>query len=164
MSLRRLWISAAAAAAAMALTAPAFGQAAVMKECGAKWQAAKAANQTGNQTWPQFLDKCRAESAANSNAKPAAAAPAAKPAAAKPAAAPTTAASSAAAPRGMVFPARVDPKYSKESAGVARNKTCADQYNKNKQAGGKGNGGLLYIPKEKGGQGYWPLCNAALKK
>ncbi len=168
MSLRNFSISIAVACAAtgMLAIAPALAQQAVMKECGDKWQAAKAANKTGNQTWPQFLAKCRTDSAAKPAAAPAAAKVAEKPAAtpaSRTSAAKPAATASAAAPRGMVFPARVDPKYAKESAGIQRNKTCADQYNKNKEAGGKGNGGLLYIPKEKGGQGYWPLCNAALK-
>lgn len=172
MSLRGFSFSIAVACAATALLAiaPAMAQQAVMKECGDKWQAAKAANKTGNQTWPQFLAKCRTDAAAKPDAKPdakpAAAKAAEKPApakaAGKPAAAPAKAAG-AAAPRGMIFPAKVDAKYKDISAGLARNKTCADQYNKNKEAGGKGNGGLLYIPKEKGGQGYWPLCNASLK-
>ena len=78
MSLRSIWISAAACVAAMVMAAPAFGQAAVMKECGAKWQAAKAANRTGNQTWPQFLSKCRADMANSKSSKPAAAPAAAR--------------------------------------------------------------------------------------
>jgi hypothetical protein len=156
----------------MMLASPVLAQQAVMKECGAKWQAAKAANQTGNQTWPQFLSKCRTDSAKPAgSAKPAAAVPAAKPAVAAPAAPRPTRSSStkatpavAGAPAGIVFPTTVSAKYKDLSPGLARNKTCADQYNANKTAGGKGNAGLLYIPKEKGGQGYWPLCNTSLKK
>ena len=38
----------------------AFAQAAVMKECGAEWQAAKAANKVqAGQTWNAFLADCR---------------------------------------------------------------------------------------------------------
>ena len=32
-----------------------------MKQCGAQWQAAKAAGTTGGVTWPQFLKACRAQ-------------------------------------------------------------------------------------------------------
>ncbi|MGE3645218.1 MAG: hypothetical protein AB7F96_15335 [Beijerinckiaceae bacterium] len=158
-------VAIACAAAGFAILTPAFAQQAVMKECGDKWQKAKAANQTGNQTWPQFLSKCRADSAkpAAAAAKPEPAKAAAKPAPAKAAAKPAAAAATTAAPKGMIFPKKIDAKYKDLSPGLQRNKTCADQYNANKTAGGKGNGGLLYIPKEKGGQGYWPLCNAALK-
>ena len=31
----------------------------VMKECGADWQAAKAAGTTNGQTWQEFLKSCR---------------------------------------------------------------------------------------------------------
>jgi TPR repeat protein len=50
----------------------------VMKQCGDKWQAAKAAGTTGDVTWTQFLSGCRAEIAA----QPASAATAPVPAAA----------------------------------------------------------------------------------
>ena len=33
----------------------------IMKECGAEWQAAKAAGTTGGQTWQQFLKSCRTQ-------------------------------------------------------------------------------------------------------
>jgi hypothetical protein len=163
----RIAIATACAAGMMMLVSPVMAQQAVMKECGAKWQAAKAAKQTGNQTWPQFLAKCRADSA-KSGSKPADT----KKADTKKADTKTTtsrrssskSASVAGAPAGIVFPTAVAAKYKTLSPGLARNKTCADQYNANKASGGKGNAGLLYIPKEKGGKGYWPLCNASLKK
>ena len=72
--------------------------------------------------------------------------------AAKPAAAPAGKA------RAAVFPRSVSQKYSNESAGKARLKTCADQYNANKAA--NANGELKWI--EKGG-GYWSQCNTKLK-
>ncbi len=89
----RLTGGAAVIIAGIFVAFPAFAQNAsqeVMKQCGDKWQAAKSANTTGNQTWPQFLSKCRTESAqkpATPAVTPAAAAaPAAAPAAgAKPA-------------------------------------------------------------------------------
>lgn len=171
-----------AAAAGLLLAAPAFAQNAsqdVMKDCGAKWQAAKAANTAGNQTWPQFLTKCRAEAAQKPAASPAAATPAAatpaatpagaKPAApaaaqaapaAKPIAVPQKPAAAAATPAKAVFPAKIDPKYASEKPGQQRQKTCVDQYNINKgKDNGAGNAGLKWI--EKGG-GYWSLCNKHL--
>lgn len=176
MFLKNLTLSVAAACAAGALVvaSPALAQQNVMKECGAKWQAAKAANQTGGLTWSKFLAKCRTDMAA----KPAAA-PAAKPAAAKADAKPAPAkaaartskpdakktsapAAATTAAGGFIFPKAIDPEFKNEKPGIARNKTCAKQYNANKAAG-KGNGALNYIPRTKGGDGYWPKCNAALK-
>ncbi|MCC2099431.1 MAG: hypothetical protein KDJ29_21245, partial [Hyphomicrobiales bacterium] len=131
------------------------------KECGAKWQAAKAANKTGGLTWPKFLAQCRTDMAAKPAAKTDAKAAAktsktADTKKSKAAAATTTAAG------GFIFPKAIDPEFKNEKPGIARNKTCAKQYNANKKSG-KGNGGLNYIPRQKGGDGYWPKCNAALK-
>jgi hypothetical protein len=42
----------------------------VMKQCGAQWQAAKAAGTTGGATWPQFLKSCRAQLASTTSAPP----------------------------------------------------------------------------------------------
>ncbi|MBM3607759.1 MAG: hypothetical protein FJX29_04775 [Alphaproteobacteria bacterium] len=169
-------LSIAAMALAGAAVLPAQAQQAqpdnqaVMKECGARWQSAKAANKTGDQTWPQFLSQCRADMAKSSTgAKPAPAAaqapakpaPAAQapakpaPAAAKPAAA---GAAGTAAAGGFIFPRAIDAKYSTEKPGQQRMKTCLDQYNANK-ASGKGNGGKNWI--EKGG-GYYSECNKRL--
>lgn len=146
----------------------AFAQAAVMKECGAEWQAAKEAGKvTAGQTWQQFLSDCRvrhqapANTAAPAAPAPAAAAPAApaanplKPAARTTAPAPATPAPTVA---GAVFPARVDAKYASLSEGKQRLKTCADQYQANKAT--NANGGLSWIQK---GGGYWSLCNKRLK-
>jgi hypothetical protein len=153
---------AAAIVAGACLAGPASAQQSVMKECGSRWQAAKAANQTEGQTWQQFLAKCRAEIAA----KPAPGATAAPATAAAPAAAPPSTAApaarrAAASPAGMVFPTRVDPKYASDSPGVARRKTCLDQYNANKSANnGAGNAGKTWIQK---GGGYYSECNKHLK-
>ena len=174
----KIAIAAACAAGVMMLASPVMAQQAVMKECGSKWQAAKAAGKTGKQTWPKFLSKCRADAAKKgtkaadkskdkSKAKPKkAVAKDKKKADTKKT---TTRRSSsrskkvAGAPKGIVFPTAVSAKYKDLSPGLARNKTCADKYNANKKSG-KGNAGLLYIPKVKGGQGYWPLCNTSLKQ
>ena len=122
-----------------------------MKECSAKYQAAKTAGTLGGQKWNDFRKtQCGADAAA----APAAAAPAGGPPAATPAAAPATPRTSGNA----VFPSTVSPKYSTESPGKARMHTCLDQYNANKAT--NGNGGLKWI--EKGG-GYYSECNKQLK-
>ncbi|MFZ1963900.1 MAG: lysozyme inhibitor LprI family protein [Roseiarcus sp.] len=51
----------------------------VMKQCGDKWQAAKAAGTTGDVTWTQFLSGCRADMAAQPASAATAPAPAAAP-------------------------------------------------------------------------------------
>ena len=154
------------AAAVVVGSASAFAQADVMKACGAEWQQLKESKQVKpGQTWNSYLADCRkAKAAAKPAAAPAAAAPAAAaPAAAapaapaKPAATPAKPAAAPAAAGAAKFPAAVDPKYAKESAGKQRMHTCLDQYNANKAT--NGNGGLKWI--EKGG-GYYSQCNKAL--
>ncbi len=125
----------------------------VMKACGDKWQAAKAANATAGQTWPQYLSKCRTDLAAAPSAAPATPAPAAS--APKPPAAATPAAPAAAA----VFPSDIAPKFANETPARGRQKTCGEQFRANKAA--NANGGLKWI--EKGG-GYWSQCNTHLKQ
>ena len=119
-------------------------QALTMKECSAKYQAAKAAGTLGGQTWRDFRKaQCGLDATA------------AAPAAAPPTAAPAT------APRPVgnaVFPTAISPKYSSESAGKARMHTCLDQYNANKTT--NANGGLKWIQK---GGGYYSECNKQLK-
>jgi hypothetical protein len=76
------------AAISICVCAPASAES-VMKMCGAKWQAAKAAGTTGGKSWTDFLAQCRSEpdSAAPEPAAtaPSAATPAAAPAATEPA-------------------------------------------------------------------------------
>lgn len=127
--------------AALSVAAAAPGYALTVKECSAKYTAAKADGSLGKTTWNEFRKTQCADAA------PAAAKPAAE---AKPAAAPAASAA--------VFPKAVDAKYAKESAGKARLHTCRDQYQANKAA--NGNGGLRWIQK---GGGYYSQCNAALK-
>lgn len=127
-----------------------------MKECGVKYQEAKKANTLKGQSWNAFRKaQCGDDDASENDAAAAvtdtpAAAPAATAAGAKPAA-PTRA-------KAAVFPKAISTKYSEETPGKARLKTCADQYNANKAA--NANGSLKWI--EKGG-GYWSQCNAKLK-
>jgi hypothetical protein len=136
-----------AAAPASALT---------MKECSAKYQEAKKANTLKGQKWNDFRKaNCADDDASENDA--AAAVP--ETPAATPAAGSTTApAKPAGKAKAAVFPKAVSPKYSNETAGKARLKTCVDQYNANKAA--NANGELKWI--EKGG-GYWSQCNAKLK-
>ncbi len=64
----------AAATVALCLSnAPAFAQVALMKECGAEWQAHKTNKAViPGETWNQFLSECRVRKAANTNAPAAA--------------------------------------------------------------------------------------------
>lgn len=142
------------AAGFMAMPASAL----TMKECSAKYQDAKKANTLKGQKWNDFRKaQCGDDDAAEAEAAAAVAdTPAATPAAA-PATAPAKPATATRA-KAAVFPKAVAPKYSDETAGRARLKTCADQYNANKAA--NANGALKWI--EKGG-GYWSQCNAKLK-
>jgi hypothetical protein len=125
-------------------------QALTMQECSAKYKAAQTAGTLKGMKWNDFR---KAECGSDATAAPPAAptstttAPPARPA------------SPPAAPIGnVVFPSAVAPKYSKESEGKARMRTCLDQYNANKAA--NGNGGMKWI--EKGG-GYYGECNKRLK-
>ncbi|MGD9545190.1 MAG: hypothetical protein AB7F41_02865 [Methylocystis sp.] len=74
----------AIAAAVAATSGDAYAQANVLKECGSQYQAAKAANELGGQSWQEFLKACRARLA--EQAKPAEEKPAeaAKPVEVKP--------------------------------------------------------------------------------
>jgi hypothetical protein len=119
-------------------------QALTMKECSAKYQAAKTAGTLGGQNWRDFR---KAEGGTGASA----AAPAAAPA--------TGATATAQRPAGnAVFPTAISPKYSSEAAGRARMHTCLDQYNANKAT--NGNGGLKWIQK---GGGYYSECSKQLK-
>jgi hypothetical protein len=137
-------VAALAAGSLIFFTPPAV--ALTMKECSAKYQAAKTAGTLGGQKWNDFRKtQCGAEAAAAPAAATTAATPAATPAAPR-------------ASGNAVFPRAVSPKYSNESPGKARMHTCLDQYNANKAT--NANGGLKWI--EKGG-GYYSECNKQLK-
>jgi hypothetical protein len=133
-----------AIACATIVTSGQPAQALTMKECSAKYQAAKSAGTLGGQNWRDFRKaQCGADATA------------ATPGTAPPATAPATAPK----PTGnAVFPTAVSPKYSSESAGKARMHTCLDQYNANKAT--NANGGLKWIQK---GGGYYSECNKQLK-
>jgi hypothetical protein len=150
---------AVAVSAFAAFSAIAPAQALTTQECSAKYQAAKTAGTLGGQKWNDFR-KAQCGADATPAAAPAAPAPtAAAPAPAKEAKKEAAPAAAPALPSGpAIFPAAVDSKYSKETAGKARMHTCVDQYNANKAA--NGNGGMKWI--EKGG-GYYSECNRRLK-
>ena len=139
-------ISVAALAAGLSIAFTSSAEALTLKECGAKYQAAKTAGTLGGQTWGDFR---KAQCGAEATATPAATTPSATPAAAP------------AAPRASgnaFFPSAVSPKYSTESAGKARMHTCLDQYKANRAT--NANGGLKWIQK---GGGYYSECNKQLK-
>lgn len=133
-----------------------------MKECSVKYQEARKNNTLKGQKWNDFRKaQCGDDDASEADAASAVTEPAAP--AATPAATPANApARPTAAPAGRaraaVFPRAIAEKYSTESPGKARLKTCADQYNANKVR--NANGELKWI--EKGG-GYWSQCNTKLK-
>jgi hypothetical protein len=129
---------------AMIVTSERPAQALTMKECSAKYQAAKSAGTLSGQNWRDFRKaQCGPDATA---AAPAAGAPAPTPATAPK------------ATGNAVFPTAIAPKYSSESAGKARMHTCLDQYNANKAT--NANGGLKWIQK---GGGYYSECNKQLK-
>lgn len=167
--------SAVALAAALSFGAPAPAAALTMKECGAKYQAAKEANTLKGMKWNDFRkaecaddDASEADAAAAEKeaAKPAAAStkPAEKPTAGQktPPASTTAASTTAAAPKTttvgkVAFPSTVSDKYSSETPGKARMHTCLDQYRANKE---KGVEQPNWIAK---GGGYYSQCNTKLK-
>jgi hypothetical protein len=135
----------ALAAGSLVLLASPAG-ALTMKECSAKYQAAKTAGTLGGQKWNDFRKtQCGADAAAAPAATTTAPTPAATPAAPR-------------ASSNAVFPRAMSPKYSNESPGKARMHTCLDQYNANKAT--NANGGLKWIAK---GGGYYSECNKQLK-
>jgi hypothetical protein len=146
MRIRSTAISAAALAAGLSIVFTPSAGALTLKECGAKYQAAKTAGTLSGQSWNDFRKtQCGADAAAT-------------PAAATPPAAPATAPAAPKAPANAVFPTALSPKYSNESAGKARMHTCLDQYKANQAT--NANGGLKWIQK---GGGYYSECNKQLR-
>jgi len=148
MTMRYVTLCTAAVLATVALQGTSV-QALSMKECSAKYKAAKDAGTLNGMKWNDFRKQ---QCAAEPTAAPASAAPTTT---AKPVPAPAPA---PVATGNAIFPSAVSSKYSSESAGKARMHTCLDQYHANKANGG--NGGLKWT--EKGG-GYYSECNKRLK-
>jgi hypothetical protein len=137
--------------AALFLTASGIGvpaHALTMKECSAKYEAAKKAGTLGATKWNDFRKK---ECGSGATVAPAASTTA-------PAAQSASPAARTAAISGALFPTAVSQKYQNESPGKARMHTCLDQYNANKAT--NANGGLNWIQK---GGGYYSECNKRLK-
>ncbi|PRD45832.1 antifreeze protein [Phyllobacterium phragmitis] len=136
--------TAPAAKTAAAPAAAASGKALGMMECGAKYEAAKAAGALNGLNWNGFR---KAECG-----------PGADPVALSTDGSKEPPASTMKAPQGVAFPTVVSPQFSNESAGRARMHTCLQQYHANKANNALG--GLKWIQK---GGGYYSLCNARLK-
>ncbi|PWJ78360.1 hypothetical protein C7441_11626 [Pseudaminobacter salicylatoxidans] len=129
--------------------AVAEGKGLTMKECSAKYQAAKTGGTLGGMKWNDFRKtECGANAADDDTV----------PAASEATYSGEPAAPTARAPGGVKFPTAVSKKYSNESPGKARMHTCLDQYYAAKDANALG--GLKWIQK---GGGYYSLCNARLK-
>ena len=141
--MKAIWIG----VAAFGLTAatPSLAAENVMKACGAKYQAAKAANKLpAGQTWNQFLAQCRTQMV------PAASVTPAKPtmaAGAKPSAAP-------AAPATRTSTAGRAPTSGQQAA-HDRQRACGAQWSAAKAAG--------KIPAGQKWPQYWSQCNARMK-
>lgn len=147
----RMAIGACALAAIWNLTAVTGAQAqSVMKQCGEKWSAAKAANQvpTG-MTWPKFLSQCRADLAQPGAAPAPAPAPAPTPAVVPP---------KPAAPTMAPKPAPTSAATSAATGGAAgqhkRITQCGAEWRANKPTLSQQYGSW---PK------YWSACDARLK-
>ncbi len=164
------------AAGLLAGTVPA--SALTMKECSAKYDAAKSAGTLKGVTWKTFrTSQCGEQAPPNASTAPAPTTAASTPAgtsaasteAAKPAApntgpAPATSktaaagTSSAATSSPATFPSAVAAKYAGEKPSNARLHTCLDQYRINKTA--NANGGMRWIQE---GGGYYSQCVKRLK-
>ena len=142
--------------AAFAVTAPA--QALTSQECSAKYQAAKSGGTLNGMKWNDFR-KAQCGADATPMAAPAIA-PAAPPppvAEAKPKAAPPMAAPVVTG--NAVFPLAVDPKFASEKPHMQRMHTCAAQWQANKA--NNTTGGMHW--NQKGGGGFYSVCNSRLK-
>jgi hypothetical protein len=127
--------SAAVLMAGLWLAMPADAANDIMKECGTKYQAAKAGNTLGGKNWAQFLAQCRGSQSA-----------------AAPVAAPAPVATAAAAK-----PATHQPR-TQSPAMVAmhdRQRKCGQQWSADKAAG--------KVPAGQKWPQYWSACNTRLK-
>jgi hypothetical protein len=145
-----LIVATTAALSVFAWSGPAH--ALTMKECSAKYRAAKAEGTLKGQSWGAFR---KAECGPEASAAPSA--PSEVPRGTTGRGEPSSSPSTARAAGSAVFPSSVSAKYSGLSAGKARMQTCLDQYRANKTA--DANGGLRWIQK---GGGYYSECNKRL--
>jgi hypothetical protein len=170
MPVTRLALLAGLALASTFAIAPAH--ALTMKDCSAKFSAAKEAGTLGDMNWNDFrkaqcgsdTDAAAAASDAATSGEKAAASSAKAETATGQAEATSaanlkqTAAASVAVPSEVSFPTSVSPKYADETPAKARMHTCLDEYHLNKN--NKTLGGLKWVQK---GGGYYGLCNTKLK-
>lgn len=159
------WLFAGVVVAASGFAGSA-GAATVMQQCGAQYQAAKAANTLNGMTWNQFRTDCaaklKAEPAGDVRPAPApepAAAPVAnplKPAAATPAPEAAPAATTAAAPPAAVTTKTTAPATGGRAAMLTRERQCGAEWRAQKVSLVAQTPGLTW-PK------YWSQCNTRLK-
>ena len=169
----RIAVSYAAAGGALAVavalaasSGDAYAQANVLKECGSQYQAAKAANELGGQSWQEFLKACRGRLAEQASRRGSA-----KPAEAKPETPPPAAAESKPTPPPVTETKPVEPTpppaateatpspkpaTDPKTATRERQKKCAAEW-KEKKAELKKAGSKITWPK------YWSECNKRLK-
>jgi hypothetical protein len=146
-----------------AVSGEAFAQANVLKECGSRYQAKKAANELAGQSWQEFLKECRTSLSEQKEAAPAAApdaaapapAPETKPAEAAPPAQPPAAAETPAPAPAPVTEAKPEVKDTK-AATQARQKKCAAEWKAKKAELTKADKKMTW-PK------FWSACNKRLK-
>ncbi|QGM93573.1 hypothetical protein F7D13_05780 [Methylocystis rosea] len=163
----RIAVSYAAAGGALAVavalaasSGDAYAQANVLKECGSQYQAAKAANELGGQSWQEFLKACRgrlAEQTKPADAKPETPPPAA--AESKPTPPPVTETKPVEpTPPPAATEATPSPKPATDpkTATRERQKKCSEEW-KAKKAELKKAGSKITWPK------YWSECNKRLK-
>ena len=139
-----------------------------MTDCSAKYKTAQTAGTLNGMKWNDFRKaQCGTDAAATTptpaSTKKAAKTPTAintdqEPTAANTENMPEPAKTTAKAPKGVVFPTKVDSKYSTETAGKARMHTCLDQYKADKADNSLN--GLAWIQK---GGGFYSICNSKLK-
>jgi hypothetical protein len=170
----RLFSYAAAGALAVGIAAgsasEAKAQANVLKECGAQYQAAKAANELKGKSWQDFLKTCRAriaepasetapapaETAPAPSAAPAPTAAEPAPPAPPPAAAPPSEEAAPAAKPETAKPETAKPKPDTKAAQASRQKKCGAEWKAKKSQLLKDNPKLTW-PK------FWSECNKRLK-
>jgi hypothetical protein len=154
MTIKAKLLCVVAASGFVAIMATAPAQALTMQECSAKYQAAKTAGTLNGQKWNDFRkSECAADAAATPAAAPS---PAAE---AKPKAAPAAPPAAPVITGNAVFPSAIDPKFASEKPHMQRMHTCAAQWQANKA--NNTTGGMRW--NQKGGGGYYSVCNKRLK-
>jgi hypothetical protein len=143
----RAAVCAFALAAIAGLAGNAGAQESVMKQCGDKWQAAKAAGQVQpGVTWPKFLSQCRAELSSQQTAPAPAPTPTVAP---KPAPAPAPTQTTTAAP-----PTTMPPATGGTAGQHSRIKQCGAEWRANK---------ATLQPQYGSWPKYWSACDKRMK-